>query len=62
MLTEWRSLFEQYKDLLQPNRKSGADLLEYLQSNYSLTEIADKEVLADISENVFQEGDVRRVE
>ncbi len=59
MLTEWRSLFEQNKDLLQPNRKSGADLLEYLQSNYSLTEIADKEVLAIISETVFQNGFLR---
>lgn len=52
MLAEWKSIFDQYKDLLQPNRKSGIDLLGYLQSNYSLTEITDKEVLTAISENV----------
>ena len=52
MLTEWKNTFEQYKDLLQPNRKSGTDLLEYLQSNYFLTEITDKKALTVISENV----------
>lgn len=52
MLAEWKNTFERYKPLLQPNRKSGTDLLEYLQSNYSLTEITDKKVLTVISENV----------
>ncbi len=52
ILTEWENIFEQYKDLLQPNRKSGTDLCDYLQSNYSLTEITDAEVLTVISENV----------
>lgn len=52
ILTQWKNIFEQYKDLLQPNRKSGTDLLEYLQSNYSFTEITDEEVLTVISENV----------
>ena len=54
MLTKWKNIFEQYKDLLQPNRKSGADILDYLQRNYPLTEITDKEVLSVISENVSQ--------
>ena len=52
ILAEWKNVFEQYKDLLQPNRKSGTDLLDYLQSNYSLTEITDAEVLSVILENV----------
>lgn len=52
MLIEWKNTFEQYKDLLRPNRKSGADLLKYLQSNYFLTEITDQKVLTVISENV----------
>ncbi len=52
ILTEWKNIFEQYKDLLQPNRKSGTELLDYLQSNYSLTEITDEEILSVISENV----------
>lgn len=52
ILTEWKKAFEQYKDFLQPNRKSGTDLLDYLQSKYSLTEIMDEAVLTVISENV----------
>lgn len=52
ILAEWKNIYEQYKDLLQPNRKSGTDLLNYLQSSYSLTEIRDEEVLEVISENV----------
>lgn len=54
MLEEWKNIFEQYKDLIQPNRKSGTDILDYLQRNYPLTEITDKEVLLVISENVSQ--------
>ena len=54
MLAEWKKISEQYKGLLRPNRKSGADLLGYLQSSYPLTEITDKGALAVISENVSQ--------
>lgn len=52
MLAEWKNTFEKYKDLLRPNRKSGAEILEYLQSNYALTEITDPQVLTVISDNV----------
>lgn len=52
MLAEWKTTFERYKDLLQPNRKSGTALLEYLQSNYSLTEITDEKALNAISDNI----------
>lgn len=52
MLDEWKQTFEQYKDLLRPNRKSGAEILAYLQSNYVLTEITDPQVLSVISDNV----------
>ena len=33
MLAEWKKIYEQYKNILVPNRKSGAELLHYLQSN-----------------------------
>ncbi len=52
MLAEWKKIYEQYKNILVPNRKSGAELLHYLQSNYSLTEITDEKVLRVISENI----------
>lgn len=52
MLAEWKHTFEKYKDLLRPNRKSGAEILAYLQSNYALTEITDPQALTVISDNV----------
>ena len=45
MLEEWRQLWIEYKDKLQPNRKSGTALLSYLQKHYGLTEIHNKDCL-----------------
>lgn len=42
---EWRSIWNNYKDLIQPNRKTGLELLDYLQSSYSLTERFDEDAL-----------------
>lgn len=44
-LEEWKSTWLQYKERIQPNRKTGLELLEYLQSQYSLTEIFDADAL-----------------
>ena len=52
VLKEWKSLWKCYKDTLQPNRKNGPELLQYLQSNYCLTEIFEDNILNTISENV----------
>ena len=52
MLEQWKSTWLEYKDVLKPNRKTGTELLEYLQSNYVLTEIFDKEALDAITGNV----------
>lgn len=52
ILAEWKKTYAQYRDLLAPNRKCGTDLLNYLQSNYTLTEITDEKALRAISENV----------
>jgi len=42
MFAEWKSIWSQYKEKLKPNRKSGKELLQYLQDKYVLTEIYDK--------------------
>ena len=47
-LEEWKSTWMQYKDLIKPNRRTGLELLEYLQSRYSLTEIFDADALEAI--------------
>lgn len=52
VLEEWNLIWKRYKDVLKPNRKSGAEVLSYLQSHYILTEIDDENALSCISESV----------
>ncbi|GAE90164.1 hypothetical protein [Acetivibrio straminisolvens] len=52
MLEEWKSIWKQYKDILKPNRKSGKELIEYLQNKYILTEIDEKRAADIIIYNV----------
>lgn len=33
-LEAWKQIWTQYKDQLQPNRKSGMELLHYLQKKF----------------------------
>lgn len=47
MYREWKAVWNQYKDRLKPNRKSGQDLIDYLSEKYILTEIHDKKA-ADV--------------
>ncbi|WP_312431039.1 hypothetical protein [Lacrimispora sp.] len=55
MLEEWKSIWIHYKERLRPNRKSGTELLHYLQEKYVLTEIHDKSasdaVIGNVNEN-----------
>jgi hypothetical protein len=54
---KWKALWEQYREKLVPNRKSGEEILEYLEKNYVLTEIDGKEafdtVYLSVKENNF---------
>lgn len=51
-LAYWKKLWLQYRDKLTPDRKSGRELLSYLQAHYVLTpEPLGKDV---ISENVMK--------
>lgn len=52
MLKEWKAVWQEYKDLLKPNRKSGQELLDYLSRKYVITEIQDKEAAEAVCLNV----------
>lgn len=54
MIEEWKSVWNTYKDVLKPNRKSGEEIINYLYSRYALTEINDKAAHDVIFENVMQ--------
>lgn len=52
MLAEWNSLWTQYRDKLRPNRKTGPELLDYLCSKYTLTELQDQNAFDAVFLNV----------
>ena len=54
LLQEYKSIWMQYKGRLRPNRKSGRELLDYLQQKYILTEIWDKEAADAVILSVTQ--------
>lgn len=51
-LDEWKATWLQYKDRLRPNRKSGVELIEYLNDNYEPTEIYDARARETVRRNV----------
>lgn len=53
MLEEWRSVWNKYKNVLKPNRKSGEEIIQYLSSRYALTEIDDKDSHDVVFESVM---------
>ena len=53
MVEEWKRIWVEYRDKLKPNRKTGKEIIDYLTSQYSMTEIFDQEYLNVVSENVL---------
>ena len=53
MVNEWKKIWNKYRDKLKPNRKTGQELLDFLQSKYSLTKLYDNEILSIIAYNVL---------
>lgn len=51
---EWREIHKQFKDKLTPNRKSGKEVLEYLQSKYVLDEFNEERAFHAIYETVLK--------
>lgn len=50
---EWREIHNRYRNVLTPNRKSGAEVLAYLHRRYVLEELYDEKALLVISETVL---------
>ncbi len=56
MRDAWKAIWNEYKDRLLPNRKSGAEIVAYLSDKYTLTEIYDDDALQVITENVLNDA------
>jgi hypothetical protein len=53
MVKHWKSVWDAYRDKLRPNRKSGADLVGYLEKEYSLAKQNNKKMASVITENIL---------
>lgn len=51
---EWRRIHKEYAPRLLPNKKSGAQVVEYLKSKYLLKEIKESRFLKIVSGNVLE--------
>ncbi|MDO5558686.1 MAG: hypothetical protein Q4F95_03720 [Oscillospiraceae bacterium] len=59
MITQWQKTYAKYKDILQPNRKNGQELINYLKSNYTLIPFHDKRADEVIISNVMDNEPLR---
>ena len=53
MLEEWKKVWNEYLSRLKPNRRTGRELVHFLQSKYSLTELYDDHALQVVIGNVL---------
>ena len=55
MVREWKQIYEEKRSSMKPNRKTGAEVDEYLRTKYSVTPIntdeADKIIIENIVNN-----------
>lgn len=55
MIEEWKAIWENYKDKLQPNRKSGSEIVDYIAGKYPLISLNNDEKAKQIvCQNVLQ--------
>ena len=59
MVQEWKQIAEKYRSRLQPNRKSGQEILDYLQSNYQLTPVHDERASQTVVLNIMENEPLR---
>ncbi len=54
LVESWRTTYDEYRPTLHPNRKTGAEIIEYLKQKYPLTEHAGEQLNEIILFNVMQ--------
>lgn len=52
MVNVWKATFDHYRPRLSPNKKTGPELLAYIQQKYSITELTDDTIKQVVADNV----------
>lgn len=53
-LKEWQATYNEFKDKIQPNRKEGSEVFQYLKNKYSLEEYFEEKYLSPVTETVLK--------
>lgn len=53
MIEMWKEVWNDFKDKLRPNRKTGIEVVEYLKNKYSLEELHDDNAKQVVINNVL---------
>ena len=53
MLKAWKAVWDEYKDRLRPNRKSGSEIVRYLSEKYVLLPVHDEKALRVVTDNIL---------
>lgn len=52
-IKQWNRIWNEYKDKLKPNRKSGNEIIEYLMKKYCLEVINDEKLSEVVKSNIM---------
>ena len=52
MIDEWINIFNENKDKLKPNKKTGLEIIEYLKENHSVIEIENLKLEVIVHDNI----------
>lgn len=52
-IREWKEIYEKYKDTLTPNKKSAAEIIDFLKSRHTAEEIVDEKCKQMVSDNIL---------
>lgn len=56
MVLAWKVTFDQYRPQLRQNKKTGLELIAYLQQKYPITELNDERLKQVVVDNVLSNG------
>lgn len=54
MIAEWQEIHKAHRSHMQPNRKSGTELIAWLCAHYPVTELHDQELLEMVTLSVME--------
>ncbi len=53
MIAEWKSVYNEYRSKLSPNKKTGIEIINYLNRKYQITEIIDEKWYGIVDDNMM---------